>query len=711
MKKIIYIFIALVPILCNAQQDTNLSSPSVNGWQNVGNPHFSAGEAIYTSLAISPSGQPYVAYYDGGNSGKATVMKFDGTNWTNVGNAGFSAGVAHWISLVFNPIDGQPYVAFGDDAHSGKATVMKFDGTNWVNIGIAGFSAGQASWVSLAFSSSGQPYVAYTDYGNSIKATVMTFNGSNWVTVGNAGFTPADAECESLTFSPSGQLYVAFADGSTTPYLKTTVMKFNGSAWVYVGNPGFSDGTTWSESLAFSPSGEPHVSYIDWSDSSKVSVMKYNGTNWVYVGMRGFSKSGGYIHSEGLAFNPSNGQPYVAYEDTSSSYKASVMTFSGTGWVYVGNAGFSAGFTQTVSLAFNSSGQPYVAFGDGFMGQATAMKYDTTCNTWPVPTIAGSGDLCVNSGYYNYSTETGMTGYQWSMSPGGAIITGQGTSTIQVIWTQPGSQWVAVTYTNIGGCTALNPTQFPVTVNPFPDPAGTISGSQVVCASSNDIIYSIVPVTNAATYVWTLPTDASITSGGGTNAIIVNFADNASSGNITVYANNLCGNGEPSPPFFVTVNPIPSTPTITENGNTLFSSAPFGNQWFYNGILLVNDTNQFYNVSPYLPGYYWTQVTINGCVSDTSNHIYSNITGLNKNSNLGLTMYPNPATTKIIIDITNNNTAIKFIEIFTAGGEKIFETRTTQNQIIINIENYRQGVYFIKLKTDESNFINKFFKN
>ena len=290
-------------------------------------------------------------------------------------------------------------------------------------------------------------------------------------------------------------------------------MKFNGSAWVYVGNPGFSDGTTWSESLAFSPSGEPHVSYIDWSDSSKVSVMKYNGTNWVYVGMRGFSKSGGYINSEGLAFNQSNGQPYVAYEDTSSYYKASVMTFSGTGWVYVGNAGFSAGFTQTVSLAFNSSGQPYVAFGDGFMGQATAMKYDTTCNTWPVPTIAGSGDLCVNSGYYNYSTETGMTGYQWSMSPGGAIITGQGTSTIQVIWIQPGSQWVAVTYTNIGGCTALNPTQFTVTVNPFPDPAGTISGSQVVCASSNDIIYSIVPVTNAATYVWTLPTDASITSG------------------------------------------------------------------------------------------------------------------------------------------------------------------------------------------------------
>jgi hypothetical protein len=710
MKRIIYILVALIPFLCNAQQDPGLSSPSVNDWVNVGNPHFSVGEALYTSLAISPSDQPYVAYSEVANSYKATVMKFDGTNWVYVGNAGFSTGGAQWENLVFNPVDGQLYLAFGDDFRSGKATVMKYNGTSWVNVGNPGFSAGQATWVSLTFNSSGQPYVAYTDYGNSLKATVKTFNGSNWVTVGNVGFTPAEAECESLAFSPSGQLYVAFADDSSTPLRKASVMKFTGTAWVYVGNPGFSDGTTWSESLAFSPSGEPHVSYIDWAVSSKVSVMKYNGTSWVYVGGRGFSKSGGYIHSEGLAFSPTNGQPYVAYEDTSSSYKASVMTFTGTGWVYVGNAGFSAGFTQVVSLAFNSSGQPYVAYGDGLFGQATAMKYEA-CNTLPVPTIAGSGELCVNSGYYNYSTETGMTGYQWSISPGGAIITGQGTSTVQIVWNQPGSQWVAVTYTNTSGCTALNPTQFPVMVNPFPDPSGAISGSPVVCAGSNDIKYTVVPVTNAVTYVWALPSGATITSGEGTNVIIVIFADNASSGNITVYANNLCGNGETSPPFFVIVNPIPSTPTIIENGNTLFSSAPFGNQWFYNGILLVNDTNQFYNVSPYLPGYYWVQVTLNGCVSDTSNHFYSNITGLNKNINPGLTLYPNPATNKIIIDITNSNTTSKFIEIFTVRGEKIFETKTTQNQIIINIENYRQGGYFIKLKTDESNFINKFFKN
>ena len=67
---------------------------------------------IYTSLAFSPSGQPYVAYEDYGKFiMKATVMKFDGTNWVNVGNAGFSAGEADYISLAFSP-SGQPYVAY-----------------------------------------------------------------------------------------------------------------------------------------------------------------------------------------------------------------------------------------------------------------------------------------------------------------------------------------------------------------------------------------------------------------------------------------------------------------------------------------------------------------------------------------------------------------------------------------------------------------------
>jgi hypothetical protein len=299
-------------------------------WVNIGNGGFSASLAEYTSLAFSPSGQPYVAYEDAGtgDSSKATVMKFDGTNWVNDGNAGFSAGDAWYTSLAFS-LSGQPYVAFQDLANSQKATVMKFDGTNWMNVGSAGFSARIAWFTSLAFSPSGQPYIAYSDYGKSDKATVMKFDGTNWEYVGNAGFTAGQADWTSLAFSPSSEPYVAYKDYGNSG--KATVMKFNGANWVNVGNAGYSAGQAGYTSLAFNPSNSlPYVAYEDCGNSCKATVMKFDGTSWINVGSAGFSV--GETNNTSLAFSPS-GEPYVAYQDWGNSYKATVMKYDS---VYVG---------------------------------------------------------------------------------------------------------------------------------------------------------------------------------------------------------------------------------------------------------------------------------------------------------------------------------------------------------------------------------------
>jgi hypothetical protein len=56
----------------------------------------------------------------------ATVMKFDGTTWGNVGNAGFSVAWVLNTSLAFSP-SGQSYVAYGDGYNYYKATVMYYD--------------------------------------------------------------------------------------------------------------------------------------------------------------------------------------------------------------------------------------------------------------------------------------------------------------------------------------------------------------------------------------------------------------------------------------------------------------------------------------------------------------------------------------------------------------------------------------------------------
>jgi hypothetical protein len=206
-------------------------------WINVGTEGFSEGMASYLSLAFSPYGQPYVAYQDLSVwlTRKATVMKFNGTDWVNVGgdSTGFSVGAVDYTSLAFSPTDSLPYVAYSDGENSGKATVMKFDGTNWVNVGNEGFSAGYAGYSSLAFCPTDSlPYVAYQDWGNSGKATLMKLAGTDWINVGNAGFSADTVAYTNLAFSPTdGRPYVAYMDYGQTQ--KATVMYYGASAGIY----------------------------------------------------------------------------------------------------------------------------------------------------------------------------------------------------------------------------------------------------------------------------------------------------------------------------------------------------------------------------------------------------------------------------------------------------------------------------------------------
>ena len=96
------------------------------------------------------------------------------------------------------------------------------------------------------------------------------------------------------------------------------------------------------------------------------------------VGTPGFSS--GYVDFISLAFNSVDSLPYLAYQDFGYSQKATVMKYNGTNWVDVGSAGFSAGEADNTSLAFSpSDGQPYVGYQDwGNNGNATVMKFNGT---------------------------------------------------------------------------------------------------------------------------------------------------------------------------------------------------------------------------------------------------------------------------------------------------------------------------------------------
>ncbi len=125
--------------------------------------------------------------------------------------------------------------------------------------------------------------------------------------------------------------------------------------------------------------------------------------------------------------------------------------------------------------------------------------------------------------------------------------------------------------------------------------AGTISditGTDAVCAGAAGITYSVDPFPAATAYVWTLPSGATVSAGANTNVITVDFAPNALSGDVTVYATDGTCNSLPAQAFYVTVTQLPADPgTIS------------GVQVVCEGSTAVQ-----YSVSPvaYASGYEWT---------------------------------------------------------------------------------------------------------
>ena len=486
---------------------------------------------------------------------------------------------------------------------------------------------------------------------------------------------------------------------------------------------------------------------------------------------------------------------------TESGMTSYIWAVSAGGTITAGGSSTS----NTVTVTWNTAGAQYVTISyTNTLGctAAAPVSYDVTVSPIPTPTITGSTTLCVNSGSYFYSTEAGMTNYTWTVSAGGTIIWGAGTNQIEISWNIAGAQTVTVNYTNPNGCSAPTPTSLAVTVNPLPGAAGNITGTSEVCGGTQGVAYSVAPIANTVYYVWTLPPGATIASGAGTNSITVDFDPFALSGNITVYGNNLCGNGSLSPPFpvtvnplpdpagtimgeesvclgdqgvtytvpaianatgytwtvpagatiasgantntitvdfsasatsgmitvlgtntcgngeispdfSVTVNPIPPTPTITESGTTLTSSAASGNQWHLNGMVIPGATGQAYEVTE--SGEYYVIVTLNGCSSDPSNIILIVMPGINQLSGSTLNVYPVPNDGKFTVASNWIIDETLILEVYNYLGVRIHESRVQpiQGKVeqIVYLRQVPNGVYTVILRTEDQRVIRRILVN
>ncbi len=171
----------------------------------------------------------------------------------------------------------------------------------------------------------------------------------------------------------------------------------------------------------------------------------------------------------------------------------------------------------------------------------------------PPPTpgaISGNISVCVGSSQnYSVAAVAGATSYTWTL-PGGWA----GASTTNTITATVGASSGSVSVIAGNACGVSAASNLSVTVISTPATPGPIGGNTLICSGSVNI-YSVTAVGGATAYTWSLPAGW----GGASTTNTINTTASATSGNVSVTANNACGSSAAQTKS-VTVGTIPATP-------------------------------------------------------------------------------------------------------------------------------------------------------
>lgn len=282
-------------------------------------------------------------------------------------------------------------------------------------------------------------------------------------------------------------------------------------------------------------------------------------------------------------------------------------TFALTGNAQYFTINISSAVSGTINYTLNVSNYADVSFpaGTDSSGISFGVTFVNSTLT-PIGSISGLSSVCQGQNVVTYTIPSvnNATSYTWTL-PTGATGTSSANS-IDVDYSSTaisGNITVKANY----NCGSSDVSVLPITVSSLPLQAGQITGSSIVCQGQNDVTYIVPPITNAASYIWTIPSIGVQTTA--TNTITVSFPETANSGNISVQGNNDCGVG------LMSVLPITlnAKPIVTNGFSVLHSNISFGNQWYNTDGIINGATAQ--NYEPTAIGNYY--VVVNGCASNS----------------------------------------------------------------------------------------------
>ena len=303
----------------------------------------------------------------------------------------------------------------------------------------------------------------------------------------------------------------------------------------------------------------------------------------------------------------------ILLSTTAASSTGVTYAWSVTG---TGNTITGSGTTATVNWNPAFSGVATVGVSaTNACGTTTTSTTNVTVTSAPVAPTTPIGQLynCPGqSASYSTAAVTGASGYTWSVTGAGNQIFQNGLSAY-VIWGAGFSGTASVTVTASNACGTSAPASLGVTV--FAIPVATATSNTPVCEGGT-LELTAGPVGANYTYVWSGPNGFSVTTV--QPVVTISPVTLNSSGNYTlaVYT-TVNGVGTFCPgttSTTVTINPVPTTPTISvvsTCGNAVLTAHN------YTGTLLWSTGATTASITVSASGIYTVNQTVGTCTSES----------------------------------------------------------------------------------------------
>jgi hypothetical protein len=365
--------------------------------------------------------------------------------------------------------------------------------------------------------------------------------------------------------------------------------------------------------------------------------------------------------------------------------------------------------TTSINTIAGSVGGNITVTADNSCGSSTAQIINITTNNAPVlpSSIIGSVAICENATEtYSTTPDPNATTYNWIIPNGWT-----GTSSSNSISVNANTVGGIITVSASNSCGTSASQALTVLVTNVPPLLDPIIGSTELCAGAT--IYSVPMMAGAASYDWILPLGWTGTST--TNSI--NVITTAGSGTIEVSAVNGCGNSSPQT-LAVNINALPNvmldlTPIdiqcSSETAVTLIGGTPLGGNYAGNSVGGGIFNPSLAGVGNHVIQY--SYVDSNSCSAFAYDTIMVDVCiGVEEIANQNVSVYPNPGNGLLNIVLDGKLNPIP-CEIYNAAGMRVKSIILSNTNNLIDLFEFANGLYLIKIQVDGKLETVRYIKN